>query len=65
MFGFFKSKKQETTAKINGTETLIVKAGDNLLQTALEAGIPWPHDCRVGSCGSCKCRLVEGKINPS
>ncbi len=64
MFGFFKSKKQETTAKINGTETLTVKAGDNLLQTALEAGIPWPHDCRVGSCGSCKCRLIEGKINP-
>ena len=65
MFGFFKSSpKQETTAKINGSESVIVKTGDNLLQSALEAGIPWPHDCRVGSCGSCKCRLVEGKINP-
>jgi xylene monooxygenase electron transfer component len=64
MFGFFKSKKKEFAAQINGSETLSVKTGDNLLQTALEAGIAWPHDCRVGSCGSCKCRLVKGKINP-
>ena len=64
MFGFFKKKKQDHAAKINGSQTLTVKTGDNLLQTALEAGIAWPHDCRVGSCGSCKCRLIEGKINP-
>jgi len=64
MFGFFKKKKQDHAAKINGSQTLTVKTGDNLLQTALEAGIAWPHDCRVGSCGSCKCRLIEGKITP-
>jgi len=64
MFGFFKNKKQDYTAKINGSKTLTVKAGDNLLKTALEADLAWPHDCRVGSCGTCKCRLVEGKIKP-
>ena len=64
MFGFFKKKKQDHAAKINSSQTLTVKTGDNLLQTALEAGIAWPHDCRVGSCGSCKCRLIEGKITP-
>lgn len=64
MFGFFKNKKQDYTAKINGSQTITVKAGDNLLKTALEADLAWPHDCRVGSCGTCKCRLVEGKIKP-
>ncbi len=64
MFGFFKNKKQDHAAVINGTEHLVVKAGDNLLKAALEADLPWSHDCRVGSCGSCKCKLVEGKIKP-
>jgi len=64
MFGFFKNKKQDYTAKINGSQTLTVKTGDNLLKAALEADLAWPHDCRVGSCGTCKCRLVDGKIKP-
>jgi len=64
MFGFFKNKKQDYAAKINGSQTLTVKTGDNLLKAALEADLAWPHDCRVGSCGTCKCRLVEGKIKP-
>ncbi|MCL4128459.1 UNVERIFIED_CONTAM: hypothetical protein GTU68_061742 [Idotea baltica] len=64
MFGFFKNKKQDHTATINGAQTLTVKNGDNLLKTALEADLAWPHDCRVGSCGTCKCRLVSGKIKP-
>lgn len=41
-----------------------VPGGINLLQAALNAGIKWPHDCRVGSCGSCRCYLKEGKIKP-
>ncbi len=62
MFGFFKNKKQDYEVNINSNETLIVKAGDNLLKAALEADIAWPHDCRVGSCGTCKCKLIDGKI---
>jgi xylene monooxygenase electron transfer component len=63
MFGLFE-KKKDYTAKINGSETITVKAGDNLLKAGLEAGLAWPHDCRVGACSTCKCRLVEGKIKP-
>jgi len=62
MFGFFKSKKQDYQVTINSGETLLVKAGDNLLKAALAADIAWPHNCRVGSCGTCKCKLVDGKI---
>ena len=33
-----------------------------ILETALEAGLAFPHDCKVGSCGTCKCKLKSGKI---
>ncbi len=39
-----------------------VEPNQTLLQGALSAGIPLPHDCRVGTCATCKCRLVEGKV---
>ncbi len=63
MFGIFGKSKQDHRVKLlpSGIE-LEVKAGDNLLKACLTAGLGWPHDCRVGSCGTCKCRLVEGKI---
>lgn len=33
-----------------------------ILQAALDEGIPLAHSCRVGSCTTCKCRLLEGKV---
>lgn len=33
-----------------------------LLISALEAEIPLPYRCRVGSCNECKCRLLEGEV---
>jgi xylene monooxygenase electron transfer component len=63
MFGLFE-KKQDRTAKVNGSQTITVKAGGNLLKAGLDAGLAWPNDCKVGACGTCKCRLIEGKIKP-
>lgn len=63
MFGLFKKPAQDFAAEIRPAGTsLQVKAGDNLLKAALEAGLAWPHDCRVGSCGSCRCKLIDGRI---
>ena len=64
MFGLF-TKKKDYDATVNSTETITVKAGENLLKTALDAGLAWPNDCRVGSCGTCKGKLVGGKITPT
>lgn len=62
MFGLF-SKKGPFNAKIAPCgSTVTVAAGDNLLKSALNQGLAWPHNCRVGSCGQCRCRLVSGKI---
>ena len=59
MFGFGKKDWQAT---INSDRTLTVKAGENLLAAGLAAGLDWPHDCRVGSCATCRCHLKKGKI---
>ncbi|MBX2885165.1 MAG: 2Fe-2S iron-sulfur cluster binding domain-containing protein [Granulosicoccus sp.] len=64
MFGFFSSKKNHSAQINSNTATLEIEAGDNLLNAALNAGLPWPHNCRVGSCGTCRCKLLEGKIKP-
>jgi 3-phenylpropionate/trans-cinnamate dioxygenase ferredoxin reductase subunit len=37
-------------------------AGDLLLDSALLNGVDLPHDCRSGVCGSCRVRLVDGKV---
>ncbi len=60
MFGFF--KKRDWQARINSEKEITVKAKSNLLAAGLDAGLDWPHDCRVGSCGTCRCRLKSGKI---
>lgn len=39
-----------------------VQEGQTLLEAALAAGIPYPHGCRSGRCGSCKSRLIEGEV---
>lgn len=62
MFGLFGGNKDWQASVNNGEHKFTVKAGDNLLNTALELGIPWPHDCRVGSCATCKCKVTKGKI---
>ena len=65
MFNFLKKKPKNFKVTIANTgQTFEVQGKINLLQAAFNAGIKWPHDCRVGSCGSCRCTLKEGKIKP-
>ncbi|MBC6414381.1 MAG: 2Fe-2S iron-sulfur cluster binding domain-containing protein [Chromatiales bacterium] len=63
IFDFFKPSK-EHQATINGSSKVVVKPKQNLLAAGLTAGLAWPHDCRVGSCGTCRCYLKKGKIKP-
>ena len=43
--------------------TITVAEGVTLLEAALYDGIAYPHGCRSGRCGSCKSRLVSGKVD--
>jgi p-cymene monooxygenase electron transfer component len=40
-----------------------VPAGKTILEAALVAGIMFPHDCTVGTCGTCKSKLTAGRVN--
>ena len=58
-------KKHDRSAQVApSNERFVVPAGEKLLTAALDAGLAWPHDCRVGSCGKCRCILKDGKIKP-
>jgi NAD(P)H-flavin reductase/ferredoxin len=43
-------------------ETFYANVGDLLLDGAIMSGVELQHDCRSGICGSCRVRLVEGKV---
>lgn len=45
-----------------GDQDVVVEAGETILQAALREGIDFPNSCRVGGCGTCKCRVVRGEV---
>ena len=51
----------QVNISINGKDTVSVEQGGNLLSTLSEQGIYLPSACGgKGSCGQCKCQVVEG-----
>lgn len=68
MFGFINKllnpQKDFTVTIVNTGQTFPVNGKINLLRAALNAGIEWPNDCRVGSCGACRCTIKSGKVKP-
>jgi 3-phenylpropionate/trans-cinnamate dioxygenase ferredoxin reductase subunit len=46
---------------VNG-DTIPVNRGDLLLDAALLGGIEIPHDCRSGHCGTCRVRVLHGRV---
>lgn len=49
--------------RLAGAETSFACADDDtLLRAAQRAGIGFPYECNVGSCGNCKFELVEGEV---
>ena len=39
-----------------------VERDERILAAAIRQGIGLPYGCRDGACGSCKCRLLEGRV---
>jgi len=37
--------------------------GESVLQSALNAGLVLPYGCRDGACGTCRGKLIEGKLD--
>jgi 3-phenylpropionate/trans-cinnamate dioxygenase ferredoxin reductase subunit len=47
--------------EVNG-DTFSAYRGDLLLDAALLHGIHIPHDCRAGRCGTCRVRVLDGRV---
>ena len=46
----------------NSGHSFDVRPSQTVLQAAIDAGINLPYGCRNGACGSCKAKLVSGKV---
>ncbi len=44
------------------TKQFSCQGDDTILRAALRAGIGFPYECNVGSCGNCKFELLEGEL---
>jgi NAD(P)H-flavin reductase/ferredoxin len=58
-------KKNESTYKVSIPKlsiTLDSPRDVTILEHALMKGVALPHSCRVGTCGTCKAKLVSGKV---
>ena len=42
--------------------TFDVKPSQTVLEAAIDAGVNMPYGCRNGACGSCKGKLISGKV---
>jgi NAD(P)H-flavin reductase/ferredoxin len=49
------------TVSLNG-EKFSAPRGELLLDAALTRGVDIPHDCRSGHCGTCRARVVKGRL---
>lgn len=60
---FTRAPREAKTVTIVQTGKDFVTAGkESVLNDALDSGIPFPHSCTVGTCGTCKVKLLSGKV---
>lgn len=53
----YKFHFEEKWQEVQGT------ADQKLVEMTIAAEVRTPHACLEGGCGSCKCKLVEGKVD--
>lgn len=63
-FEVFKKKGPNNATIEPSGASFEVEKDKTLLQTALSNDIDFPFHCTVGTCGQCRCRLVEGDVRP-
>ncbi|MDB5797158.1 MAG: CDP-6-deoxy-delta-3,4-glucoseen reductase [Paucimonas sp.] len=49
-------------ARIEGGASFEIGNGETVLEAGLRAGLDLPHDCRMGGCGTCRMRVLQGTV---
>lgn len=58
------SESQEVGFVISGVKKLVfVRPGQTILEAGLDEGLELPNSCTVGGCGTCRVKLVSGKVS--
>ncbi len=58
------SESQEVGFIILGTKkSVFVRPGQTILEAGLDEGLELPNSCTVGGCGTCRVKLVSGKVS--
>ncbi len=47
----------------DGGPAFVMQANETVLERALKEGLAYPHDCTVGTCGTCRTKLLSGKVD--
>ncbi|PLR79930.1 oxidoreductase [Bacillus canaveralius] len=56
--------KHAFQVKLRQSDQMIdVPEGESLLETLLKHGIPAPHSCKIGGCGSCQVDVLDGEVD--
>lgn len=59
----FKGTPPRSVTLQPSNRTFTVGKNESILECALREGINYPHECTVGTCGSCRTRLLSGKVD--
>ncbi|MDC1312297.1 2Fe-2S iron-sulfur cluster-binding protein [Burkholderiales bacterium] len=43
--------------------SIIISSEETVLFALLQHGIIFPYACQNGVCGTCKCKLIKGRVN--
>ncbi|MFC0206697.1 2Fe-2S iron-sulfur cluster-binding protein [Novosphingobium soli] len=62
MFSILKKQRSSKVSIAGEPAILEIPRGKTLLEAMLAEGLAMPHDCKVGSCGTCRFKLMDGKI---
>lgn len=56
-------KEREVTIILHGERhKVIVQPGEAIMEKAFELGLDIPNSCQFGNCGTCKAKLLSGKL---
>lgn len=59
----FEQKEREVTIILRGERyKVIVQPDETIQEKALELGLEIPNSCQFGNCGTCKAKLLSGKL---
>jgi p-cymene methyl-monooxygenase electron transfer component len=61
--GLFKKAPAKSVLLEPSKHRFELGSGETVLERALKEGIAYPHDCTVGTCGSCRSKLLSGRVD--